>query len=321
MPAPTVSAASGYRVYAALKSPIFAQSLIPRYYASTVTGRLTSSDIVPAEIKREGDQVVFRVAPVAEIFDYQKNQDLEVSQLNTSPVVMTIRRAKYYNLKLDNVDEKQIPNVRTWVSEFRDSAMKKLALSTDREILTELPHQVDCHNKGRHAGIRTGAFDLGTSGAPVTVSPDNLMEVIGRIAAVLTERNVPQAGRFIVFPASAQPLFWANTVLSNAYASGQSKSIILTDGTMVPDLLGFNVIFSNNTPIYTDPTTGAQTFTILAGLKTATGYVMQLTKQEIINQDPRSFSTYWRGLTLYDFKVLKPEDLAVAYVTLSYTTP
>lgn len=321
MPAPTVPAASGYRVYAALKSPIFAQSLIPRYYAATVTGRITSSDIVPAEIKREGDQVVFRIAPKAEIFDYQKNQDLEVSQLNTSPVVMTITRAKYYNLKLDNVDEKQIPNVRTWVSEFRDSAMKMLALNTDREILTELPHQVDCHNKGRHAGVRTGAFDLGTSGAPVTVTPDNLMEVIGRLAAVLTERSVPQNGRFIVFPSSALPLFWANTILSNAYASGQSKSIVLTDGTMIPNLLGFDIIFSNNTPIYTDPGTGAQTFTILAGLKSATGYVMQLTKQEIINQDPRSFSTYWRGLTLYDFKVIKPEDLAVAYVTLSYSTP
>lgn len=319
MPAPTVPAASGYRVYAALKSPIFAQALIPKYYASTVTGQITSSDIVPAEIKREGDQVVFRTAPVAEVFDYQKNQDLETSQLNTSSVVMTVTRAKYYNLKLDNVDEKQIPNVRNWVSEFRDSAMKVLALRTDREILTELPHQVDCHNKGRNAGIRSGVFDLGTSGAPVTVNPNNLMEFIGRLAAVLTERQVPQSGRFLVLPSSAQPLFWANTILSNAYASGQSKSIVLTDGTMIPDLLGFKIIFSNNTPIYTDPVTGAQTYTILAGLKTATGYVMQLTKQEVITQDPRSFSSYWRGLTLYDFKVIKPEDLAVGYVTFNYT--
>lgn len=322
MPAPSsvVPAASGYRVYAALTNPIFAKALIPRYYAGTVTGRITSSDIVPSEIKQEGDTVVFRVAPKAEIFEYQKNQDLEVSQLNTRPVTMTIDRAYYYNLKLDYVDEKQIPDVMTWVREFRESAVQVLAEQTDFLIQSELPHQVDCHNKGRNAGKRTGAFDLGTSGAPVTVTSANIMQVIGRLSAVLTEANVPNRGRFLLLPSSAAPLLWSNTILANAYSSGMSKSIVLTDGEVIPDLLGFDIIFSNNTPIYTDPVTDQMTFTILAGLKSATGYVMQLNNQEVIDKDPRSFSKYWRGLVLWGAKVIKPEDLAVLYATFDYNT-
>ena len=68
-----------------------------------------------------------------------------------------------------------------------------------------------------------------------------------------------------------------------------------------------------------DPVTGEQTFTILAGRKSATGFVMQLTEQDVIDKDPRSFSKYWRGLNLYGFKVIRPEDLAVMYATFDYT--
>lgn len=317
--AATVPAASGYRVYAALKNPIFAQTLIARYYPTTITGQITTSDIVPSEIKESGDQVVFRRAPVAEIFKYQKNQDLEVSQLNTEPTVMTIDRAYYYNLKLDRIDEKQIPNIRVWTSEFIKSAIEILAQQTDYELQVELPHQVDCHNKGPTAGKRTGAFDLGTMGAPVTITAQNINLMIGRIAAVLTEANVPNDGRYIVFPSSAQPLFWANPTLLAAQNSGNAKSIILTNGSMIPDILGFKIMFSNMTPIYTDPTTGDQTFTILAGRKSSTGFVMQLTEQDVIDKDPRSFSKYWRGLNLYGFKLIRPEDLAVMYATFDYT--
>ena len=319
LPNPVVPAASGYRVYAALTNPIFAKALIPRYYASTVTGRITSSNIVPSEIKQQGDTVVFRVAPKAEIFEYQKNQDLEVSQLNTRPVTMSIDRAYYYNLKLDYVDEKQIPDVLTWVREFRESATQVLAQQTDFLIQSELPHQVDCHNKGRNAGARTSAFDLGTIGAPVTVNAANIMSIIGRLSAVLTEANVPNRGRFLLLPSSAAPLLWANSILSNACASGLSKSVVLTNGEMIPNLLGFDIIFSNNTPIYTDTVTGQMTFTILAGLPSATGYVMQLNNQEVVDKDPRSFSKYWRGLVLWGAKVIKPEDLAALYATLDFT--
>lgn len=314
-------AASGYRLYSALESPIFAKSLVSRYYPTTISGRITCNDILPTEIKSCGNQVVFRRAPVAEIFRYQQNQDLEVSQLNTRPDIMTVDRSFYYNLKLDEITEQQTCDIRTWVSEFRDSAVQVMAQQVDYELMTEIPAQVDCHNKGIRAGIRTGQWNLGTSGAPVSVNATNLPEVLGRLAVVLNEQNAPTKDRWIILPVSAQPLFWMNPILASACMSGNGKSIILTDGEMFPNVLGFNIIFSNIMPIYTDPVTGEQTFVILAGTGCATGFVMQLNKQEIIDKDPRSFSKYWRGLNLYGHKVLRPENLAVLYATFDFTPP
>lgn len=318
--AATLPAASGYRVYAALKSPILAKAFIARYYPTTVTGRISSNSIVPSEIRQHGDQVIFREKPTAEIFPYQKNQDLEVSQLNTASSIMTIDRAYYYNLKLDKVDEKQIPDVRQWVNDFIEDAREKLAQVTDLAMQTELPHQADCRNKGPNAGARTGAFNLGTIGAPVTINKENLPDILGRLKAVLAEQNIGEGDFYVILPSTAKVLFWANPILANACASGNSKSIILTNGESIPDILGFDIIFSNTTPIYTDPVTGEMTFTLLAGRKDATGFVLQLNDTEVIDKDPRSFSKYWRGLTLWGFKLLLPKEVAVLYATFQFDT-
>lgn len=314
----TLSAASGYRSYNALKTPIFARALISRFYCESIAGNITSRDVVPSELRQCGDQVIFRKAPVAELFDYTKNQDLEVSSLNTEPVIMTVNRAKYWNLKLDQVDEKQICNIQEWIREFNKSASQQLAQEIDREILTQLPLQADCFNKGRRAGKKSGAFDLGALGAPVTITQDNIVTYLTFLSAVLDEQCVPQSGRFVVFPVSAKAVFYNNPTLANACASGMGKSIVL--GGTIPDIMGFQIYFANNMPIYTDAAAGnAQTYTVVAGFKQATGFVTQLSKSEVIDKDPRSFSKYWRGLQVYDFMVMRPEMLAVLYATFQVT--
>jgi hypothetical protein len=53
------------------------------------------------------------------------------------------------------------------------------------------------------------------------------------------------------------------------------------------------------------------------GMKRATGFVNQLTKTQVIDQDPNSFAAYWRGLQLTGWGVIQPELLAVAYVKVA----
>lgn len=312
----SVSAASGYRAYNALKTPIFAKALVTRFYCESIAGNITSQDVVPTELKQCGDQVIFKRAPVAEIFDYVKNQDLEVSNLNSEPIIMTVGRAKYWNLKLDKVDEKQTCNIKEWISAFTTSASQLLAQQIDREVLTTLPLKADPFNKGRKAGVKSGMFDLGAMGSPIALTQTNIITYFTMLSAVLDEQCVPAAGRFVVFPVAAKALFYNNPTLANAGISGNSKSIVL--GGTIPDIMGFSVFFANNAPIYRE-TNGKQAYTIIAGLKAATGFITQLSEQEVIDKDPRSFSKYWRGLQLYDFMVLKPEMLAVLYATLQIT--
>ena len=46
----------------------------------------------------------------------------------------------------------------------------------------------------------------------------------------------------------------------------------------------------------------------------------QLNDQQVVDQDARSFSKYWRGLTLYGFKLLQPKEVAVLYATFQFNT-
>lgn len=312
---PVLASASGYRTYNVLKTPIVSQSLITRFYASSISGNITSKDIIPSELRQCGDQVIFRRAPIAEVFDYQKNQDLEVSTLNTEPIVMTVNRAKYWNFKLERVDEKQICDIQKWVKEFVANTAQIMSLEIDRMIFDELPTEASCFNKGKKAGARTGTYNLGALGAPVAINGGNIIKYLTYLSAVLDEANVPVTGRFVVFPSVAKTVFVASE-LGDACATGMNQSIIF--GGAIPNIMGFTIYFSNNMPIYSDPAApGLQTYLVIAGLKDATGFITQLSESEIIDQDTRSFSKYWRGLTVFDFKVLRPEALTVLYASFT----
>lgn len=309
----TLQSASGNILYSVLNSPIYAKGFLERFYADSVAGAITTSDIFPAELKNCGDQVMFRRPPVGEIFDYQRGQELDHSHLSTEIVTMVIKRGKYWNLQLDYVDQKQICNIMDYVNEFKNNSAIMLRQIIDREILTEVPLKADPFNKGIRAGKRTGAYNLGQLGAPVSLNSGNLIRYLTYLGAVLDEQNLPQSGRYVVLPSIARTLFANNALLNNANQSGLNKAIVISMDFI--DLAGFKIYFSNDMPQYRDPT-GQITYMILAGYKNATGFITQLTRQEVIDKDPRSFSTYWRALNIYDFDVLMPEKLAVLYSTI-----
>ena len=55
---------------------------------------------------------------------------------------------------------------------------------------------------------------------------------------------------------------------------------------------------------------------MVAGRKDAIAFVTQLNKNRVVDNDPRSFSTYWQGLQVYGFKTIRPEALVVLYATI-----
>lgn len=69
-----------------------------------------------------------------------KNQVLDHSDMNTSTVTMVIKRAKYWNLKLDEIDIAQTCDIMKWVNWFLDDCAEKLRQKIDAEILDYIPH-------------------------------------------------------------------------------------------------------------------------------------------------------------------------------------
>lgn len=303
----TLASASGYPNYSALTEPIFADGLIAQFYCSSISGYISSTDIVPTKLRTCGDEVIFRRPPTGELHDYIKNQELEVSTWNVQTVSMYVKRSKYWNYKIDIIDETQICDFKKWMNEVIDNTNQQMMEQIDYELLVELPLEAASCNKGRRAGMRSGAFDLGTLGAPVQLTTQNLVRKIIELGAVLDEACVPKQGRFLVLPTAAQVLL-ADSKIWEHVAPTDGKNPVLTGN--VPNVWGFEILFSNFAPRYRD--NGRDTYTILAGLKRATAFVTQLTESQIVDSD-RHFGKLWRGFTLYDFKVIQPEALAVLY--------
>lgn len=314
-----VPSASGYPNYSFLTNPIIGRSLIARFKMKGITSQITTSQAVdiPKEISSTGNEVILRREPEAEVFDYQKNQALTHSTLNTDVFRMTIDRAKYWSLKMNYIDTKQIDQLNTWINAWKDDAANKMDLSISREILIQAPWQVSKFNKGQCAGKRSGMYNLGSLGHPVTLTPENIGEQLMNAKTVLSEQGV--SGPYILIaPYALQSLLVRpNSILYDASKSGQAKSIVLSNGEVWPDMVGFSFVFTHEAPTYMDPETKDRCYTLLLGRKDAILFISQINHNRVIDSDARDFATYWQGLQVYGFKMVRPEAMAVMYVTLA----
>lgn len=312
-----VPSSAGYPVYSRLTTPIFAKNFIERYHFGALTTEITGNNMLPAEINRTGNEVILRRPPEGEIRTYQKNQVLEHSELKSDTIHMTIARAKYWSLKLDEVDYTQIQDINTWVNLFKDDTARKFDKEVSREMLLELPIKASPFNKGSCAGIKTGAYNLGKVGAPLSFRPDNMTQIFAMLEAVLVEQEVSGKEMFLILPyAARQHIYHKDSPLYSALVSGMGKSIVLSNSEKWPSMIGFNFLFANDMPIYRDPITNEITYTIIAGDKNATAFVTQLRKVRNTEGSHESFDRYWQGLQVYDFDVILPEALAIAYVKI-----
>lgn len=312
---PFMPAASGYtQLRGALTSPAFIRGFLPQLLAESVYGNITSQDVVPTELRKTGDEVIFRLPPAAEVFTYHKNQELMVSELDIATVKMSVGRGIYSNLKIDDVDKAQAHEFAEIHTEYKKQLAQKTSHLIDSEVLTEVPLQSHACNRGARAGKRSRMFNLGGVGAPVILTKDNILQKLGELRTVLAEQNVDVSKLYAVLPTEAQNLFYQNPTLLNAAASGQSMSIVL--GAKIPNVFGFDIYFSNRMPQYNE--NGRVAYTIFAGRKDATGFVMQYTKSEIV-RPTNYFGELWRTLNIYDFMVLQPECVSMMYAVLDFS--
>lgn len=304
--------ASGYNAAALLKRKIFSDTLLARFRCGSIIGNISNMDVLSKELKDCGDEVIFRNTPRAEIFDYVKGQELEVSTLEMTPISMKIDKAKYWNIFAETTELKQDCDLKRWLTEFSDERAYEMTQMIDRQVLNDMPYQVAPCNKGRMAGALSGAYDMGAGGAPVAITPANIIIKISEASAVLDEACIPEKDRFIVLPVQAKPVLMASP-LTNAGVSALAKSPLF--GGEIPDIMGFRILWTNSLPLRIE--SGRIAYTIPFGAKMATGFHTQLNNTRMIEEDARVFGSYWQGLQLYGYKVLRPEALGILYATFT----
>lgn len=283
---------------------IWSGKLIEKFYAATVLSAIANTDY-EGEIKNMGDTVHIRTKPTITIRDYQVNQDLLVERPSSNIVDLTIDFAKYFNEALDDVMEVQ--SDINLLSLWSDDAAEQMKIVIDTGVLTLIDAGVNSANKGATAGKISLNINLGASGAPISLTPLNVLDSIVDLGTCLDEQNIPETGRWLVIPPWVAALI-KKSDLRNASISGDGVSLMRNGRLGMIDR--FTLYSSNLLPTATEGATNA--FRIFAGHPHGLTFASQITKMETMRSE-RSFSTLLRGLQVYGAKVLDGIAIAELY--------
>lgn len=290
---------------------IWSGKLIENFYDATVLSSISNTDY-EGEIRRMGDTVNIRTTPEITIRSYIKGQTLTVESPDKPKLQLLIDKGEYFACIEDDIDKIQsdIKLMDTWSKD----ASERMKIAIDQRVLTDMLPDISSLNRGATAGAKTASFNLGTTASPITVTKDGaastvaVVDLIVDLGTVLDEANAPETGRFIVIPAKM---------------AGQIKKSELKDASLTGDgttplrngRLGmidrFTLYVSHNLKV----DTGGK-FNIVAGHKMGFTFASQMTEMETIRAES-TFGNVVRGLQVYGYKVVKPEALAQAVVTLA----
>lgn len=286
---------------------LWSGKLIENFYDATVLAAISNTDY-EGEIRQFGDTVNIRTTPEITIRDYVKGQTLTVENPDKPKIQLVIDKGEYFACVEDDVDKVQsdINLMDTWSKD----ASERMKIKIDQRVLTDLLPDVAATNKGATAGEQSASFNLGTSGAPLTVTKDgaggttSVVDLIVDMGTVLDEANAPEADRFLVIPAKMAGLI-KKSELKDASLTGDSMSVVRNGRLGMVDR--FTIYVSHNLFV------SSGKYSIIAGHKMGFTFASQMTNMETIRSES-TFGDIIRGLQVYGYKVVKPEALATSVI-------
>lgn len=286
---------------------IWSGKLIENFYDATVLAAISNTDY-EGEIRNMGDTVNIRTTPEITIRDYVKGQTLTVENPDKPKLQLVIDKGEYFACVEDDVDKVQsdINLMDTWSKD----ASERMKIKIDQRVLTDLLPDIAAANKGATAGEQSASFNLGTTGAPLTVSKDgaggttSVVDLIVDMGTVLDEANVPEADRFLVIPAKMAGLI-KKSELKDASLTGDGTSVVRNGRLGMIDR--FTLYVSHN--LFVD----SGKYSLIAGHKMGFTFASQMTEMESLRAES-TFGNIIRGLQVYGYKVVKPEALSQAVI-------
>ena len=283
---------------------IWSGKLIENFYDATVLAAISNTDY-EGEIRNMGDTVNIRTQPNITIRDYVKGQNLVVENPDKPKIQLVIDKGEYFSCVEDDID--RIQSDVNLMDMWSKDASEQMKIKIDQRVLTDMLPGIAAQNKGATAGAKTASFNLGTTGAPVAVTKADVVDLIVYMGTVLDEANVPESDRYLVIPAKMAGLI-KKSDLQDASLTGDSTSIVRNGRLGMIDR--FTIYMSHN--LYVD----SGKFSVIAGHKMGFTFASQMTEMETLRAQS-TFGNIVRGLQVYGYRVVKPEAIAQAVITLA----
>jgi len=304
-----VTRAGGYNDYSSTGTSkftpqLFSKKMLRNFYQTTAFSEIANTDY-EGEIGKVGDTVIIRKTPAITITAYTVGGALTYEVPEVANTSLVIDQANSWSFRIDDIDAFQTD--LDLINKFTADAGERMKITVDTECFNYISTLPASTNKGATAGAISASIDLGSAGAPVTVTSSNAIDLIVDVNLVLDEANIPSADRFLVLPAWYIAMLKKGD-LKSADITGDSSGVIRSGVVGMVDRT--KIIQSNLLKTAVD---GVQCTYCMGGTKEAVTFASQLTKTETL-RIPDSFGDYMRGLAVYGRKVVQDTALVALYV-------
>jgi hypothetical protein len=311
-------------------TPSYSGTFIPTIWSGKLNAKFytasTFADICnknwEGDISNIGDKVIINNIPSLVINDYVVGGNLQYQTPTPDTIELVIDRAKYFGFTVSDVLEYQSkPDL---MDMFSNDASEQMRTVIDSTCIYRTFNQGAAANRGATAGVKSGAIDLGTDAAPITLTASNVLQKVLELAAVLDEQNVPESDRYLVIDPQTRTLLLQSN-LAQAQFMGDDKSPVRNG--LIGKIDRFAVYVSNHLPriaaagtawisgdgsetSVTASANAAKRRAIIAGHRSAISFANQMTKTEKL-PNPTDFGELVRGLNVFGHKVTKADALAL----------
>ncbi len=240
---------------------------------------------------------------------YQVGMTITYQVPNVQATELIINQGLYWAYQIDNVDRYQ--SDIDLMDDFTQDAVQNMMESQDTTLLSTIPSEVASTNSGVGAGAISGNINLGTTGAPLSITAANVIDsVLLAAGQALDENKVPRDGkRWIVLPS------WLlrkmkNSELKYAYETGDAVSPLRNGRVGRTD--DFIIYQSNNILPVVDASRNAYNcpFGHPAGLTWASQFI-DTDAVKLVNQ----IGTGVYSVCAYGFNVTEPTYIGNVYCT------
>ena len=315
-----IPAAAGYPQYSGsiLLPPMFSDHVIERFYAESIIADISSTEYI-GELEKYGDQISFPVMPDVRVRRGTKGGTITHDHIDVSTRTITIGNLLESSYVIDPLDSERMKNWSKWQTALTNGVSRKYAEFVDSSALAALPAMSHPANRGATAGVRSGVYNLGVTGTPVSVTAANIWQTLLNVKSAMVEQKAGREGLYIVLPEIAEPILTSSPLfINNAAMAGNSLvGQLLINGKAPSQVLGMDVYFSPFVAPIFDAGAAANCYNCVFGYKTGLCYASILEDARVVKDQADSWNEYIQSRFVYGMDVLRPELLGNLYARFS----
>lgn len=302
---------------------IFSQKVLKFFRRASVAEDITNTDYA-GEIENFGDTVRIIKEPTITVSSYARGAVVNPQDLADDQTTMVVDQANAFAFKIDDIEERH--SHVNFEALATSSGAYSLKRKYDSNILTQMAS--DAGLTGETAASTAQIANIGTLGTALNINTgtpgDNAVNMMLIMAAALDEQTVPEENRwFVAPPLFYKHLFSAGGKFAEVQVTGDATSPLRNGLVSLGNIAGFTcykstALVSNGgidqvalTGLATDGTENI----CLAGHLSSTATASHIAKTEVV-RSTETFSDIVRGLHVFGRKVLRPEAICRAVVSL-----